>query len=236
MITEKGNHEPNEDAVGMAEQNGRYCFLLADGLGGHGKGEVASNLAVSETAELFMQNETEETFIEHAFEHAQSKILEYQKQVLQQDGMKTTMTILVIDNERCKWGHIGDSRIYYFYRNKIRKRTLDHSVPQMLVKSGKIKESEIRNHPDRNRLLRVMGESGENIQYEIEKEIKRKKKQAFLLCSDGFWELITETEMEETLRKSNSVEQWMDEMQSIVCKNGENKDMDNYSAIAVWLE
>ena len=59
--------------------------------------------------------------------------------------------------------------------------------------------------------------------------------QAFVLCSDGFWELITEKEMEKTLKQSSSVAQWLEKMEKIVAKRGENKDMDNYSAICVYI-
>ena len=133
-------------------------------------------------------------------------------------------------------GHIGDSRGYVFYKNKVKTRTLDHSIPQMLVLAKEIKEDMIRNHPDRNMLLRVMGVEWDEIMYELMQPISLKKCQAFLLCSDGFWELIDEKEMSTQLRKSNSVEEWLDNMVKIVENNGKYKNMDNYSAIAVWKE
>jgi len=74
-------------------------------------------------------------------------------------------------------------------------RTLDHSVPQLLVKSGRIKEKEIRKHPDRNRLLKVMGVVWASPEYEKSRVITLNGKEAFLLCSDGFWELIEEKKM-----------------------------------------
>ena len=123
-----------------------------------------------------------------------------------------------------------------FYKNKVKTRTLDHSIPQMLVLAKEIKEDMIRNHPDRNMLLRVMGVEWDEIMYELMQPISLKKCQAFLLCSDGFWELIDEKEMNAQLRKSNSVEEWLDNMVKIVEDNGKGKNMDNYSAIAVWKE
>jgi serine/threonine protein phosphatase PrpC len=109
----------------------------------------------------------------------------------------------------------------------------DHSVPYMLYLSKEIKESEIRNHPDRNMLLRVMGSEWKGSMYEVFKPLNLKHFQAFLLCSDGFWELITEDEMCELLKKTSTAAEWLDAMTKVVQKNGIGKEMDNYSAIAI---
>ena len=106
----------------------------------------------------------------------------------------------------------------------------------MLVLSKEIKESQIRNHPDRNILLRVLGIEWDDPMYELLVPISLKKCQAFLLCSDGFWELIEEKEMCELLKKSSSVEEWLFSMVEVVKKNGVGRNMDNYSAIAIWCE
>ena len=123
-----------------------------------------------------------------------------------------------------------------FRKNKIYKRTLDHSVPQMLVLSKQIKEKNIRNHPDRSMLLRVMGVEWEEPMYELMEPIPLKKAQAILLCSDGFWELINEDEMCACLKKSKSVTEWLAMMAKIVSDRGDNIKMDNNTAVAVWLD
>ncbi len=106
----------------------------------------------------------------------------------------------------------------------------------MLVAVGEIKEKEIRHHPDRNRLLRVLGVEVEELKHQVSEPINREGRQAFLLCSDGFWELIEEKKMEATYKKASTPEEWLQEMQKIVMKNGKNTNMDNYSAIAVWID
>ena len=116
------------------------------------------------------------------------------------------------------------------------KRTLDHSIPQMLVLAKEIKEEDIRYHSERNIILKVMGTKWENPQYEITGIEKIKKIQAFLLCTDGFWELITENHMEKYLEESSSVNEWLDKMSKHVKQSGKGKDVDNNTAIAVWCE
>lgn len=233
-ISRSGSRPENEDRVGMARQGECFCFALADGLGGHGCGEVASKIAVETAKEEFAGERR--PLLERIFEKAQENILRQQQENRRLADMKTTMVVLSIEEDRVQWGHIGDSRLYFFQNGRIAERTLDHSVPQMLVSIGEIKEKQIRCHPDRNRLLRVLGAETEELRYQLSQERPRERKTAFLLCSDGFWELILEKKMESTLKKADTPADWLEAMEKIVKKNGRNKDMDNYSAIAVWID
>lgn len=236
-ITKCGNREINEDSVICVEQNGNYCFVVADGLGGHGKGEIASQKLVEVFLKVFETGHTEtETFLKMAFDTAQNEIMKAQKAEGTLFDMKTTAVALIVIDGKCQWGHVGDSRLYMFYKNKVKMRTLDHSVPQMLVMSREIKERDIANHPDRNRLLRVMGIEWDLPKYTLSEEYDIDKCQAFLLCSDGFWEFIEENKMRNFLKKSSSVNQWLEMMFDEVEKNGNERkrDMDNYTAVAIW--
>lgn len=235
-----GNREVNEDSVKQLERNGKFLFVLADGLGGHGHGECASGLAVTTSSEMFnsdfFQENKEREFLSQCFNCAQDIITMTQKETREYADMKTTLVLLLISNNHAYWGHIGDSRLYFFRKNKLITRTLDHSVPQMLVNTKQIREKEIRGHEDRSRLLRVVGSPWSNRQaYDIADGIELVKSEAFLLCSDGFWEQITEKEMVHCLKKAKNVDEWLDSMVDIVNQNGKGKDMDNNSAIAVWV-
>ena len=236
IISRNGSRPVNEDSTGMHQVGEEYGFFLADGLGGHGKGDVASQTAIQQAILQFEQGGCSEETLKNVFEAGQAGVLEQQKLAGNTQGMKTTMTALLINNQTFRWGHIGDSRLYYFCNNKLVSRTMDHSVPQMLVAAGEIKEKEIRHHPDRNRLLRVMGVDEEVLRYQLAEPVTRKGKQAFLLCSDGFWELIDEKEMTTLLKKSKTVEQWLDDMEVLVRRHGYGTNMDNYSAVAVWVD
>ena len=125
-----------------------YCFALADGLGGHGKGEVASRIAVEQAVAAFAEaGKASEEVIRTAFGNAQDAILAEQRADRTASDMKTTFVYLLVGEEEIRWAHIGDSRLYRFERGKLAERTLDHSVPQMLVAAGEIKEKQIRHHP-----------------------------------------------------------------------------------------
>ena len=237
MISRPGKREKTEDSIRMCDRNGQSVFALADGLGGHGGGDMASSCVVNQAVDIFRTGQASaDNYLECAFIHAQGCLLQKKKLAGISTEMKSTMVLLQISKDEARWAHIGDSRLYFFEDDSIVERTVDHSVPQMLARAGKIKEKEIRHHPDRNKVLRVLGTPWEGSSYEISESVPLRKGQAFLLCTDGFWEYITEKEMEKALRQSRSVAQWLNKMESIVLKNGENADMDNYSAICVYVE
>ncbi len=236
VFTNAGNRLINEDSVGVFEHGANHCFVLCDGLGGHGMGDVASTLVKDVFGDMFSKTDDMVNFLGQTFVASQDILMVEQKARRASQKMKTTAVALAADEQNAYIGYIGDSRLYVFRKNKVKTRTLDHSIPQMLVLSKEIKESQIRNHPDRNILLRVLGIEWDDPMYELLVPISLKKCQAFLLCSDGFWELIEEKEMCELLKKSSSVEEWLFSMVEVVKKNGVGRNMDNYSAIAIWCE
>ena len=283
--THVGERENNEDSLKVIhnEEIG-YCFVVADGLGGHGRGEDASRYTVETFEDVFINigknqsqddnadkdiatkedmkedtykidsNEDEnleieldnkeifdkdlqiQDFLKNSFEKSQNKLEKEQDKTGALNELKTTAVALTVIDDKMKWAHIGDSRIYMFNNNKMIMRSLDHSVPQMLVFAGELKEKNIRNHPDRNRLLRVLGARNVDLKVDYSDEYTIDDCQAFLLCSDGFWECITERKMCKFLKKSKSVQEWLDMMVKEVEKNGKGTNMDNNSAIAVWVK
>ncbi len=234
IMSKTGSRGINEDFVQADTSGDIKCFVVCDGLGGHGSGEVASQMAANCLTKYFRQNhDLSEVNLAAAFDSAQKAILDEQKKRHLRDGMKTTAVALLTDSTHAVWAHIGDSRLYLFQKSKVICRTLDHSVPQMLALIGEIKEKQIRNHPDRSRLLRSLGTEWSDKKYEISEIHKLSECQAFLLCTDGFWELIEEKMMCKCLKKSHNAKEWLQLMHEEILRNGRNTDMDNHSAIAV---
>lgn len=235
-FTNIGNRPINEDYVTHYHSSDQYCFILCDGLGGHGKGELASSYVGESIKNSFICHTDFVSFFSKCFEEAQYGLLNEQKRLNARFEMKTTAVVLAIDNNQFQYAHIGDSRLYHFRKNKIISRTLDHSVPQMLVLAGDIKEKSIRSHPDRNRLLRVLGVDGDTPRYELSEIGVLRPGDSFLLCSDGFWEPVLEKQMCKLLKKSKSASEWMNLLQKEVKLNGQDANMDNYSAITIMCK
>lgn len=230
-LTNVGERSVNEDYLDTWVSRSRIAFVLCDGLGGHGNGDVASKLVVNKIKEQLAQGQS----IEGSIIEAQNTLLRKQIEMNAKNSMKTTVTCLTISDNMARFGHVGDSRIYCFEKARYKMRTQDHSIPQMLVNRGEIKESAIRHHEDRNRLLRVLGTDWDRPKCQITEGIPITKNTSFLLCSDGFWELIDEKMMCKTLKKAKTPQEWLNEMEIIVRTNGKGTNMDNYSAIAVFV-
>ena len=236
VYTDPGDRDINEDRTGICIRQDAICFVLCDGLGGHKMGGTAASLAVETFKDLFSKCSDISGYLRDAFSAAQDIITAEQMSCHGEKKMKTTCAALVIGCGNAFIGHVGDSRVYIFGKEKMMKRTLDHSVSQMLALTGDIKEDEIRFHSERNILLRVMGDKWEHPMQELMKPVSLRKCRAFLLCSDGFWELIEEKEMCRLLDSTGTVKEWLDAMSDVVRKNGTGNSMDNNTAIAVWIE
>lgn len=237
-LTDKGERELNEDCIELIEEEGFLCALLCDGLGGHDGGELASQCVCSSIRDTLLKADRSaelSNLISDAIDKAQEELLQQQEKLKKTGAMKTTLCCLVLRGEEAAAAWIGDSRIYHFSGGKMPKRTPDHSIPQYLVNSGEIKESDIRRHPDRNKLLRVMGTPWEIPRYQFWQVEKPAVGDAFLLCSDGLWDWIDERTMLWKLRLSRGSKGWLDSMVKTVLRHGRGKGMDNYSAIAVRI-
>lgn len=235
--TELGSRERNEDyfLTGIS-QSGSF-FALADGLGGHGLGDEASKSVCHSAIEYFTNHpEFRNEDFPCVYDVCQSRLLERQKEAHASGKMRTTLNLLYIDDSNAYWSHIGDSRTYYFQNGQLIKRTFDHSVPQMLAAMGDIQESQIRFHEDRNRLLRVLGVDSQTPNCETEVPVPLTGDQQFLLCSDGFWEMITEEQMLLCLEEAEEPQLWVDNMMELVHRNGRNKNTDNTTVMAVWIK
>lgn len=230
-LTNKGERAVNEDSLDISITPERLGFILCDGLGGHGKGDAASCFVVKKIKESLEKSAS----IEESIMQAQAGLLQKQVQDNAGDSMKTTVVCLTISEKYARFGYVGDSRIYHFEKSKYVLRSLDHSVPQMLVNRGDLRDKDIRHHEDRNRLLRVMGTEWDGPKYQISAQIPVTNHTSFLLCSDGFWELIEEKMMCRLLKRARTPQEWLMNMENIVMENGRGNNMDNYSAIAVFI-
>lgn len=233
LQSKPGKRVYNEDYIQMHEQEGHLVFALADGLGGCGNGEVASSTAVKSVMGRMCWMNMDDSFLRQAIEGAQNAVMTKKKLHPEWKNMCTTLVLMEIFEDYVRWGHIGDSRLYMFRKGKVYHQTLDQSVPQMLVRMGELNMDQIRKHPDRNILLHTLGEEWESPPYILSEKTALHVGDAFLLCTDGFWEYVLEEEMKVCLRKSETACAWLAQMMQIVEKRGAQDAMDNYSAICV---
>jgi serine/threonine protein phosphatase PrpC len=232
-LSAPGGRVDNEDSVGYRNHKSSGCWALADGLGGHRGGEIASRLAVDAALASFDENPSisEEALSMHLL-RANRAVLDRQAAEAELEHMRTTMVLLIGSPEQAMWAHAGDSRLYWFRAGKIQEQTLDDSVPQRLVDAGEISADQIRFHEDRSRLLNSVGAREDVVAAKRAMPDSPNRTDAFLLASDGFWECVTEPEMENDFSSTATSEEWIRKMEARV-KERALRDHDNYSAIAV---
>ncbi len=232
-LTRIGGRTVNEDCAARVRKGSAELVVVCDGLGGHGFGEVASKTAVDAAVEAFANYGDAPDFLERAAEAIQEAVLAKQDESPRYHDMRTTLVLLRVTGGSARWLHVGDSRLYMFRGKSVLAQTDDHSVPGMLVRMGELKLKQIRNHPDRNRVLRVVGDREMGIKYDLSEVTPVQPGDAFLLCTDGYWELIDEKQMIKLLKKAPTAADWLESMAKIVEKNGRGRNMDNYTAGAV---
>jgi len=218
----------NEDTVLIIRSNGQFAAVVADGLGSHGGGDIASAAAAEAIRDsLPPDGIISESALDHCLDMANSAVLTRQKPGV---PMKSTVVMLAAENGQAAFAHVGDSRGYLFRDGRVVCQTMDHSVSQMAVLRGDITPAQIRFHVSRSKLLRALG--AEDKAYgEVTPLPPLSAGDAFLLCSDGFWEYVTEDEMAVDLLKSVEASEWLSRMLTRIGKRVP-EDHDNLSAVA----
>lgn len=201
----------NEDNLIIHETKRYKLYAVADGMGGHKAGEIASSMAISLIKDYFDENYEDADFkipmfINNIAEIANFKIKEKSQLVEEFVGMGTTLTMAVIDllENIIYIGNVGDSRTYLIRNDEIKQITEDHTFVQGLVKEGKISLEQARKHPKRNMITRAVG-SEEKVMVDIF-EIELFENDILLLCSDGLTTHITDGEILHIIKKYGAAE------------------------------
>ena len=198
----------NEDAIYISKTTDilKKLCIVADGMGGHNAGEVASNTAIRAFNEYIAENynpkEHGDEILEAmvgAVQHANDELCRQSFLNPELDGMGTTFTAVCVHNKKMYYVHVGDCRIYTFKSGKLEQITHDHSYVMDLVKMGQITAEEARVHPKRNIITRALG-IPENVDVDTG-IIHIKKDEMILICSDGLSGMLTDDEITEILKK-----------------------------------
>lgn len=237
VLSKPGGRSCNEDACGYWTSDGACCWVLSDGAGGHGGGDVASRNVVGAILREFVSAPVvAPEAISALILHSNAVLLREQQTGEGLGDMRATVAMLTLDRATrvACWGHLGDSRIYGFRSGHVRFQSRDHSVMQSMLDAGLGDVAMLRHHPQRSVLLAALG-SPEDMQPEVSQEVEPVLDgDVFMLCSDGLWEYVEEAVMERLLAVSPSAESWLCALEAEVLAQA-RRGHDNYSAIAVWV-
>ena len=186
----------NQDALIVVP--GKYgLYGVADGMGGHKAGDVASQMAVRVLSQELEKKKPSEALLRSGIEKANLMIYEEQKRNPDFSGMGTTLTVIWEDRDRVLLGHVGDSRAYRLRGKEIEQVSLDHSMVAEMVRDGVITAEEALRHPYRNIITRALG-AEDTVNVDI-LEMERQPGDVFLICSDGLSEYVRDREMRDVL-------------------------------------
>ena len=223
-----GGRKENEDAVALLESGDTMAGLIADGLGGHKGGKAAAQLAVQTVGGSIMGKPVSVVALRGAVEQANTLIWEQR----QTSGMKSTLAAVWFDGQAALAANVGDTRIYQFREGSILYQSRDHSTAQLALWAGDITPAELRTCKDRHRLTRALG-AQDDVTVDIA-HLELAPGDGLLLCSDGFWEKIQESEMAYDLSGASTALQWLEAMRARLAVRGAHTG-DNHSAIAMLI-
>lgn len=236
VLSDRGGRDRNEDAYGVWSSDGGCFCVVSDGAGGHAGGDTASKLAVRTILATFQDHPVSSaSAVESALGAAHAALIEQQAAHPQLQAMRATATVLAVDILRhtAAWGHVGDTRLYGFRNRRVVAQTKDHSIVQKMVDAGFVAPDALRESAQRSRLFAALGHAECHAPTVGESAYPLAAGDAFLLCTDGFWEHIDEAAMERSLATAASAADWLRTMeQEVVAAAG--PDQDNFSALAVW--
>lgn len=226
--------------VGMVRSNnqdsgfaGDYLFLVADGMGGHAGGDVASAVAAKSMAEYDLaptgSPEATTNILRSAILDTNTKLRTTVKERPELAGMGTTFTGFITVGDKLALAHIGDSRLYLLRGGELRQITKDHTFVQRLVDSGKITEDEAKIHPRRSVLMRVLGDVEASPQVDTE-VLDTRPGDVWLLCSDGLCGYVEDSDIEKILRRRTSLQGAVD---ALIDKSLAHGAPDNVTVVLV---
>ena len=222
--------EHNEDSVIIVRnQNNDYLLAVADGMGGHSAGEVASSIAISYLGKHFQEsfiNFTKDQAIEWlqlSAKEINRLIFSYVDNHPESKGMGSTLVVAINTNDYVLFGNIGDSSGYVLKDSKLHKITYDHTLVNLLVTAGELTKEEAKDHPKRNVLMKALGANNEiDIDvFDCDTEIE-----AIFLCSDGLTNMLEDEQIERVLLSDLTIE---DKVTKITKKANNRGGPDNIS-------
>lgn len=240
--------EKNEDTYLIVDHNTKdidvqyygTMYAVADGLGGHSGGEIASKMACQGLFEYYAENnltaQDESDFYRTRLQHLKTiifntheKICKYSERNSEYANMGTTLSVLVLIKNRALIAHVGDSRIYRLRRNTLKQMTQDHNMAQIFMELGHLSPESASKHPSRHVLTQAVGQEIQVINTRIE---KIKKEDIFLLCSDGLNDKLMDIEIKDILLSGCK---FQDKCRRLVKKTLKMGGKDNVTVLVVQV-
>jgi len=235
-----GNRSTNQDRCTLIESINSVLICLADGMGGHPKGEVAAQILMDVCTQAFTEARkpipNPASFLVDTMNHAHEQIIAYGKAQNPAIKPRTTAVVALIQDNIVYWAHAGDSRFYLFRGKKILARTTDHSYVELLRKQGAITPSECASHPQRNYVTRCLGGNMLSVDFSHGKPTPLLPGDILLLCSDGLWGALDNSSLVRGICTDEPLTERIKQLTKRAASTAA-PESDNVTAIALqWIE
>ncbi len=195
----KGGRLVNQDRMGYLYTRKSLLMMVADGMGGHARGEVAAEMTLQTMAAVYQRDAKPmlpdpARFLEQSIQAAHRELHRYRTENRLPEAPRTTIVACVVQEGIATWAHVGDSRLYLLRGGNIAYRTLDHSRVHHLVSSGLIRPEDVKDHPERNRIFNCIG-AYVSPNVEIAHKVALRAGDTLLLCTDGLWGTLADYEI-----------------------------------------
>lgn len=239
QASERGGRDANQDAFSSTAHGHLECHVVADGAGGHAGGALAARLVAQGVADGFKARpDFSPQALQAYLTGAGASVTSAQAQPGLQD-MSSTVAALLVDRRQhaALWAHLGDSRLYLFRGRQLVAMTTDHSLVQQYITQGYCPPEQARTHPQRHILYAAIGASDDTEPDVTPSGVALLDGDAFLLCTDGLWEWVTEDEMADSLLQAVHAHDWLSRMEHIAQQRCAQAaaTRDNCTAVAIWI-
>jgi len=233
-----GGRKVNQDRMGYSFTRDALLLVLADGMGGHLRGEVAATVALQTISTLFQQQaqpyvKKPQRFLEQALLAAHQDIHQYRHAHQMPETPRTTIVACLIQHNTATWAHCGDSRLYWMRGGEILGRTRDHSHVENLIAKGLALPSERATHPDRNKLWNCLG-ADTLPRVEVAGGASLLPGDLLLLCSDGLWSMLPDDDLLRRMQAQTVVRAVPGMLQAALRAAGDGSD--NVTALAIMWQ
>ena len=239
--SESGQRDANEDALRIGGSEQCRFAVLSDGAGGHARGAQAARQVVDQVAAGLCPgplgpNGFGAAHLSELLRTVHAGLQQQQPAAQGRERMHATAVVLWIDtaHARALWSHVGDSRLYRLRYGAVDVVTADDSVVQRLLERGVLTPGQAQTHPLKSQLLAAMGMTEGVDPHTVSVPQPLEDGDAYLLCSDGWWGALSDTELAATLADADTPQAWLDAMGALIQTRATPRQ-DNFSAIAVWV-
>lgn len=235
----RGSRRINQDCIGFAERGNSVLLVIADGLGGHAGGELASELLVQAVIHAYQSIKQPmisqpSAFLALAILHAHRAINAMGKAQTPPLQPRTTCVLCLVQDGYAYWAHVGDSRLYLYRNNEVVRRTKDHTIIEKLRQEGVLSEQDMLEHPEKNRLLKCVGGPREP-SVALGEETALMPGDKLLLCTDGLWEAMSAEDIQQFINRDDLEDAVVDML--ITAENNMVGSSDNISATCLrWQD